>query len=105
MSFDPSTYRDTPARQAEIFSLEGLRDWLMTQPDDAEYDYAKADDCVLTRYFGDHGFEKTDTWGYGGRIIHTAGESGSPLIKVARTYPQTYGAALARCEALLAKQT
>lgn len=113
MSFDQQGLVETrlftqeqPTRQADIWSLEGLRDWLRTQPAQIEYDFTEADTCPLTRYFAAFGLKKNGAFTYGGRELHTPGaKTRPPLIQVVGTFPYTYGAALTRCEAELAKRT
>ena len=34
----------------DVFSLEGLRDWLMKQPKDGEYFYQFPQKCLITKY-------------------------------------------------------
>ena len=97
--FDGATYTDTPTKQADVFSLEGLRDWLRTQPPKERYDYYLCDgNCLLDQYMAARGIpHRSPHWDYtrmsdvGGRPI-SAGT-------IACLYPRTKGAALARCEA------
>ena len=100
MSFDPATYTEAPAKEANVFSLESLRNWLRLQDPTKGYVFVSIDTCLLTTYFADHGIAKTPgAYGYGRRQLH----KNDSMVRVAML-SSTLGTALARCEALLAKQ-
>ena len=117
MSFDPRTYTDTPARHADIFSLEGLRDWLRTQPPHGTYCFSNTSGCLLFQYLTARGIPVRSVGGWTYRDAdgkshnfpdydpEAIDPTQGPLNQVSVGNPRTFGAALTRCAALLAKQT
>ena len=88
---------------SNTFSVLGLAGWLETQDPATEYPYTSNDDCLICRYFRDRGvalnahrpvypFVWTDTDGKDHAL--PAG-----LNDIAKNFPHTYGAALARAHA------
>lgn len=97
MGFDPATYTEAPTKQADVFSLEGLRDWLRTQNPIREYQYWSCGNCLAAQYLEAKGAR-------GDRLLHEVFPDDSSYGKIAAKLPWSFGAALARCEAEIAKQ-
>ena len=106
MGFDGATYTDTPTKQADVFSLEGLRNWLRMQPPLGRYCYTDIGGCLLYQYLRAQevpvrevgGWIYSDIEGKRHKFPGPAGPS-NLLNQVSLNTPHTYGAALARCEA------
>jgi len=54
MLYNESTGK--PKIQAEVFSLEGIGDWLQTKPADGAYEYADIHNCLLAQYCRSRGY-------------------------------------------------
>ena len=104
--FDGATYTDAPTKQADIFSLEGLRDWLRTQPPQKMYNFNDCfGGCLLGQYLAARGVGRGKPgYDYPRMADVATGIAGGSHISVACAWPRTIGAALARCEALIAAQ-
>ena len=91
----------------EVFSVEGLRDWLRTMPRRKRYCYANAGYCLIARFMLAHGAKLPNVGGFS----YGDDSANSPFPKnallpdgmsdIAVNEPYTFGAALARCEAYL----
>ena len=85
MPFDGTNF--TRAKP-DVFSVEGLRDWLRTQDPSVTYDYEDAKTCLVARWTG--------------KILFSH-QIPLPIRYIANEVPQTFGAALSRCDAYLAR--
>lgn len=94
---------DPKYTETDVFSLEGLIQWLEMQPPETEYDFFDIWDCLLYRYARARGV-KVHSAGSDNVAIDSLAE-GYPRIKIcpkgiAGDYPWTYGAALERARRL-----
>jgi len=97
---------DATPPETEVFSLQGLIDWLEMQPGETEYVYVNSWGCLLCHYFRARGID-VNYLTMCGYVTNGSTEYQSyPMIlrDVSISHPQTYAAALTRARNLLAKQ-
>jgi hypothetical protein len=98
MPYDGDVREFEQVTKPEVFSLEGLRDWLKTMPADGAYNYWNCDGgCLLGLYLIARGQPEKRPHS---EFVRRFG-GGSPFGIVALEHPRTFGAALQRCEAAL----
>lgn len=90
------------------FTTEALADWLRSQPPETEYDFYDISGCVLAKFGQSQGFPKGHSGANSfcpeyGNMERAFLEDDSS--RVARDEPHTYGAALARCEKIIAARS
>ena|SRR6185312_4783482 len=91
----------------DVFSVEGLRDWLRTQDPAREYDWCEFPSgpnggCLLSQYLRARGYNPFRD--YDRLSLVCAGDGDSDLDrKIALPKPWNVGAALSRCDAYLAR--
>ena len=110
MPLDQRGFEIPAETKPEVFSLEGLRDWLMKQPPKKRYDYsahACNGGCLIDRYVHAHGFpmhhpsDPRDVNRPYGRMAVVMG-NGKWDDCIAYEEPWTFDAALKRCNAAIA---
>lgn len=85
----------------DVFSLEGLRDWLRTQPGERSYNWHDCKGgCLLSTYLAARGANLIEDYVWLSSV-KVAGEY-VDLGGLACSSPHTYAAALARCEEAIA---
>jgi hypothetical protein len=91
---------DVTKFEADVFSVEGLRDWLRTMPPEGKYNWWNCKgQCLYGIYYAAQGLP----WYDGGRQAYETRRGDiAEQAAIALPTPWTFGAALARCEAYLA---
>lgn len=107
MSFDGDISRYTAKPEADVFSVEALRDWLMTRNPAETYCFTDNDDCLIARYLIAQGWRVSVAPTF--VFVYRGGEDArvflpSEMNDVAQRHPRTFGRALARCNAYLAER-
>lgn len=88
----------------DVFSLEGLRDWILTQDLATEYNFCDARGCLITKWQEAGGEHKINSREYSsGIVLYSAQVRDTVWSDVAQGCPRTYAAALDRCRALIAE--
>lgn len=88
-----------PEAKSDVFSVTGLRDWLRTMPPRGTYNWHDCrGGCLIGLYALAHGYE-AQTWDK----VHTWFFHRERALSIASRTPHTFGAALNRAEAWLAK--
>ena len=105
MPLDDTTkhYEQALAPQADPFTLPALIAWLRTKPSGARYQWADVNKCMLGQYAREHGGGRDRRNGYyigSARLPDPDHVADSPAHQVALHGENTFGAALARAEAL-----
>ena len=117
--FDGDVTEFEQVTKPNVFSVEGLRDWLRTQDPNERYCYVASGSCLLHRYLTAQGVPVRSVGPYGYHIEGRAALTPFPdgrldCIAVgllpdgsvshrARAKRHTFGAALSRCDAYLAR--
>lgn len=106
MLYDPKWEQKTETKP-DTFSVAGLIAWLEQQPSDAKYDWASIDGCVLCNYLRavtgvDDPAARDWPNGTAGLGFDTLGKNWG-YWEICAARPRTYGAALARARAAMAK--
>jgi hypothetical protein len=84
----------------DVFSLEGLRDWLKTQDKSTEYEYFNCEGrCLIGQYCAARGVDWRDAFLTDRIPLELR------LVSVAFGRRATFGAALSRCEAAIKNRT
>ena len=99
--FDGDVTEFEQVTKPDVFSVEGLRDWLRTQDPAREYNIGDNHSCLLARWLG----KEVLIIGYDNPTATRARVYGeNPLWReIAAKSPFTFGDALSRCDAYLAR--
>jgi hypothetical protein len=100
---DTRQFEKQQETKPEVFSLEGLRDWLKTEPPTKVYCYSNLGDCLIHRYLCAFGLDGSSEYSHfmDTQIrLEIAGDFSHCWQNRAADY--TYGAALDRCNKAIA---
>jgi len=90
------------------FTTEALAEWLRAQPPKTTYDFYSISGCLLAKFGQAQGFPRGHSGSYSFCPEHGNMERvylEEDASRVARDEPHTYGAALARCEKIIAARS
>ena len=103
MPLDQRGFEIPAETKPEVFSLEGLRDWLRTKPILDVYRYSSGENCLITQFasavFGKYTLSLHPDTSFS---VENSISMTQEMRWVAADWPHTFGAALERCNRAIA---